>query len=205
MFDNFEAEFGSSGYPGHVESCASLPAPEVLATLFARYGGRSFRQGIYRVLSPETADHWASVIISAFPTYAGRIRCFGMDWLGRCFALDSERLEGGGEGVVMFEPGTGEALEVPCNLISFHEGELIQYREAALAESFYREWLENGGAAPTITQCIGYRTPLFLGGSDTLGNLELSDMDVYWTISAQLIQKTRSLPIGTVLPRISIE
>jgi hypothetical protein len=33
--------------------------------------------------------------------------------------------------------------------------------------------------------------PLFLGGEDNIDNLELTDMEVYWYIIAQLISKTK--------------
>lgn len=89
----------------------------------------------------------------------------------------------------MLEPGTAEALEIPCNIETFHENELIQYREEALAASFYQQWLECGGLPPAVNQCIGYKKPLFLGGTDTVDNLEVSDLDVYWTIAGQLIQR----------------
>ncbi|MEJ1993556.1 MAG: DUF1851 domain-containing protein, partial [Maritimibacter sp.] len=75
--------------------------------------------------------------------------------------------------------------------------EIIKYGDAALAASFYAQWLSSGGGAPTYTQCVGYRTPLFLGGEDEIGNLEIADVDVYWHIMTQLIEKTRSLPPGT--------
>ncbi len=35
--------------------------------------------------------------------------------------------------VLMLEPGTGEALEIPCTIKSFHDRELIENRDAALA------------------------------------------------------------------------
>ena len=97
----------------------------------------------------------------------------------------------------MFEPGTGEALEIPANLNTFHDDGLLDLGEAALAISFYEKWRSSGGAAPDYDQCIGYRRPLFLGGEDGIDNMEVSDLDVYWHITGQLIQKTRGLPQGT--------
>lgn len=105
----------------------------------------------------------------------------------------------------MFEPGTGEALEVPCNIVSFHESELIDYSEEALAASFYNKWLACGGKTPTIKQCIGYKKPLFLGGRDSVDNLEVSDLDVYWNISAQLIRRIQGMPPGAVINKFSID
>jgi len=51
--------------------------------------------------------------------------------------------------------------------------------------------------APNYTQCLGNRKPLFLGGTDELWNMELSDLDVYWHVVGQLVRKTRGLPLGT--------
>ena len=115
-----------------------------------------------------------------------------MDWLGRIFAADASRSEGGHSGVSMFQPGTGEVLEIPCDVDMFHQSELIEYCEEALAESFYRSWISSGGGLPAVDQCVGYKIPLFLGGVDDVQNLELCDLDVYWTISEQLIGRVRN-------------
>lgn len=96
-------------------------------------------------------------------------------------------------------------LETPCSAESFHEVELIDYREAALAESFFHSWLNAGGSPPLRTQCVGYRQPLFLGGTDTVPNLELTDLNVYWDIAVQLLRQTRGLPGGTIINNIRIE
>lgn len=97
----------------------------------------------------------------------------------------------------MFEPGTGEALEVPCDIQTFHDHELIAFCEEVLAADFHKAWLESGGGEPGYSQCIGFRKPLFLGGTGDLDNFELSDLGVYWHLMAQLIVQTRELPPGT--------
>lgn len=175
-----------------------------LGELLGTFGGSSFNSGIYRVLCGEDANKWNLLVASAFPSFGGRISCFGFDWLGRFFALDSARQESGKPAVVMFEPGTGQALEIPCSLVRFHESELIEFQEECLAKSFYDHWRSKGGEAPGITQCVGYKVPLFLGGADTVENLELSDIDVYWTVAAQLLQQSTGLPPGTLIRDVKI-
>jgi len=159
--------------------------------LLARFGGASFENGLYRVVRTSDVGEWNARVAAAFPEFGERVTCFGFDWLGRVFAVDSKRSEGGQPGVVMFEPGTGEALEIPCSIGSFHDEELIEYGDAALAIDFHKRWSANGGKAPQYGQCIGYKKPLFLGGADELGNLEMSDIDVYWHLLGQLILKPR--------------
>jgi hypothetical protein len=180
-----------------------ISAPD-LEGFFRAFGGASFRGGLYRIIHSANLDEWNQRVCLAFPAFEGRITCFGYDWLGRAFALDARRLEDNEAGVVMFEPGTGEALEIPSNFVSFHETELIKSDEAALAVSFYEKWRAAGGAAPTFEQCIGYRKPLFLGGADEVENLAVSDLDVYWHIGGQLICKARRLPPGTSV-RVSLD
>jgi hypothetical protein len=155
-------------------------------------GGRSFAGGLYRVHTPAAAARWASEVAAAFPDFPHGITCFGYDWLGRQFALDGARVDESGQPLVLlFEPGTGEALALPMNLAQFHEIELIQEADAALAEPFYREWrTRSGDDVPLgLDECVGYRVPLFLGGRDDVDNLERTDADVYWSLSGQMRQQ----------------
>ena len=144
-------------------------------------------------------EKWNSRVAVGFPEFGNRIKCFAFDWLGRVFAADLDRSEDEQPGVVMFEPGSGEALEIPCSVSVFHTKELIEFTDAALAENFYKQWLASDGDAPGYGQCIGYKLPLFLGGADKIGNLEVSDIDVYWHLFGQLIREARRLPPGTFL------
>jgi hypothetical protein len=164
--------------------------------LVAELGGNSFNDGLYRVVRVSDLDAWASRIGYAFPDFRGRVACFGYDWLGRAFAIDAKRLEGGRPGVVMFEPGTGQALKIPANIETFHDDEIIKFGESALAIDFHLRWRKLSHVTLAYDQCAGYKKPLFLGGVDDIENLEISDIDVYWRIVGQLILKTKGLPVG---------
>lgn len=205
MFEVFRKAFPRDALP-HPDPAAApaASATPALTEFFGEFGGGSFGGGLYRVVRPSDANIWDERVQLAFPEFAGHVTCFGFDWLGRVFSVDSRRTEEGRSGVLMLEPGTGEALEVPANLITFHSSELIEFGEAALAISFYDKWRAAGGAAPAYDQCVGYKRPLFLGGADEVENLELSDLDVYWHITGQLIRKTKGLPEGTPV-RITID
>jgi len=161
--------------------------------------------GAYRRLEAGEIEWATALACSAFPEFAARIRCFGVDWLGRLFATDAARVVDGEEHVLLIEPGTGEALEIPVSVREFHEVELVEQADAAVALSFFHQWLANGGQRPDQSQCVGYKVPLFLGGTDDLPNLELTDMDVYWTIAAQVLAKIRKLPLGTPIANVSID
>lgn len=171
-------------------------APEDLIFLWRHFSGRSFNEGLYRVMSNMQQTWSVEFVAVAFPNLANSIICFSYDWLGRLFALDMKRIVRGDQAILMLEPGTGQSLEIPVNLESFHNEELIVNADAALALNFYRNWRTSGGAAPKLGECVGYRKPLFLGGEDSIRNLELTDLEVYWHLSAQLIDQVRGLRPG---------
>lgn len=154
------------------------------AALRRAAGGCSFGGGLYRVhstASPTEADAWVN---EGFPEFGGDLQCFGFDWLGRQFAVAGPRA--GHEMVQLLEPGTGEALDTLVHFADFHDQELVDESEPALATGFFGEWRAAGGADPGFSQCVGYVRPLFLGGADDVSNLELFDIDVYWTLLGQM-------------------
>lgn len=168
-----------------------------LSELLSSFGGASFKHGLYRIIRASEVADWNERVCLGFPKFTGRITCFGYDWQGTAFATDTWRLEQGEPGVVMFEPGTGQALQIPANIRTFHEVELMEDEEAALAANMYADWRGAGGAEPAYNQCIGYKEPLFLNGKDEIENLELSDLEIYWHFMGQLIVQVKDLPPGT--------
>jgi Domain of unknown function (DUF1851) len=160
--------------------------------------------GAYRLHKSADIEHFTQLAHAAFPDLSKRVECFGADWLGRQFAHDHGRLRGKEPLVLMLEPGTGEALEIPADYSEFHAHELIEQAEAVAATSFFGQWRSAGGAPPSYDQCVGYRIPLFLGGQDDISNLEIIDFDVYWTMVAQLLTKARQMPVGTTLHHVEL-
>jgi hypothetical protein len=206
MFKRFEACFKEDAAVKRVreKDLFENKGEPRLKELLLRFGGASFNRGIYRVMNGIT-HHLANEFIAiAFPNFSERVVCFGYDWLGRIFALDGERREDKALAVLMFEPGTGEVLEIPSNLVTFHNNILVDDSEAALAFDFHKRWLALGGAIPKQKECVGYKQPLFLSGEDQVENLEISDLDVYWTLSGQLIDQVRGLSPGTQIGGVEL-
>lgn len=205
MFQRFIASFrpepsvekGSAWVPDG----PSAPGFSRLMDLFA---GCTFEAGLYRLHTDGSALAANRLVADAFPDFANRVACFGFDWLGRQFALDAARRAGEEPLVIMLEPGTGEAREIPASFSSFHNEELTEYANEALASEFFRAWEQaRPGSLPLAhSECVGYQVPLFLGGADAVENLEVIDLDVYWTICGQLLQGTRRLPAGATIRRI---
>ena len=206
MFENFAASFKPDQTPTTASgaSVAPIPGATGFSEFLTKYSGTSFNQGLYRVHAAGDVEKWTGIVVTAFPEYASRITCYAHDWLGRHICIDHESLEGGQAQTLLMEPGTGEALNIPVNFVQFHDDELVNHHDAALASGFYKQWLSAGGKMPSAGNCIGYKKPMFLNGADELENLEEQDMDVYWTISGQLLAKVRGLPPGTSLGSVSI-
>ena len=209
-FDRFRSEFrhelqnGGEVQPWSDQRLVEIRGYEGFVSWAA---GGWFDRGLYRLHTASTGLDGQAQADGAFPELRGRLSVFAYDWLGRQFALDFGRLEQGQPLVTMLDPGAGEALRIPSTFVEFHDEEIIDYRDAALACDFFTKWsVANEASLPLgATQCVGYRVPLFLGGRDQLDNLELSDFDVYWTICGQLRVKTFDLPLGTPVDGITLE
>jgi hypothetical protein len=174
--------------------------------LTERFAGCTFENGLYRLHDKESGPVAEIMIAEAFPHFAARALAFGYDWLGRQLAFDPERVEAGEPLVLLFEPGTGQVLEVPLSFEAFHE-ELPQMSEPVLASSFFAEWTRANPTTVPIarTDCVGYRVPLFLGGSDQIENLAVTDLAVYWSLCGQLRRGTGSVPAGTQIREVNID
>ena len=70
-------------------------------------------RGLYRLHTAMSAVAADGLVDAAYPDFEGRIECFGVDWLGRQFSLDSTRGRADDPEVLMFDVGAGEALEIP--------------------------------------------------------------------------------------------
>ncbi|WP_326565906.1 T6SS immunity protein Tdi1 domain-containing protein [Amycolatopsis rhabdoformis] len=204
MFQRFRAEYAPlrDAIPaGSTWRHERLVGVDGYLDFASEFAGATFGGGLYRVHDHASGAQASTLIAEAFPEYATRVCPFGYDWLGRQFAVDSGRTVAGQPQVLLLEPGTGEALEVPLSFAVFHDKELVEYAEAALATGFFDSWSgENGDSVPLRRdQCVGYRVPLFLGGQDVIENLEVSDLEVYWSICGQLRRRALNLPPGTVI------
>lgn len=129
-----------------------------------------------------------------FPQQLGGVTLIGYDWLGRILGIREL-----GQQIYLFEPGTGESLQITQGLKALFIQEVAHQQEALLAVNLNKEWLRCKGKIPRYGYCVGYKTPLFLGGVDDISNLELIDLDVYWHLSVQLIHKAKSKSLGDTI------
>ena len=138
-----------------------------------------------------------------FTKLRGEFNLIGYDWMGRCFAVDQR--DGDGKGlVVLLEIATLDMYYIEKDVAAFLNEVMPNQSEACLEVGRYQEWLE-GHAPVGRMECVGYRIPLFLGGDDSLENMEVSDMEVYWDMTDQLWEAVKDLPEGTKIGNVTFE
>jgi len=168
--------------------------------LLARFAGTTFGGGVYRLYGADEIGSWTAAVGEPFEDYRHSVRCFGRDWLCNQFCLDSRRKNARHEPLVlMFEISTGQVLEIPETLESFHSKAIVNDPHGTLLADTFRQWRLIDPQPLSSTECVGYKLPLFLNGKDELENLERIDAEVYWHITSQVLIKTRDLPEGTAV------
>ena len=183
----------------------TLEVDQDLKDAITSLGGKSFNDGLYRVYRGDEITAVTKTVVDAFPEYADQIIVFAADWLGRQFAVDYGRTEGGKPLVLLIEVGAGEAAQIPCSIIQFHNEELTEYQDDALALPFFKQWAKGDPKSEVgYSDCIGYKVPLFLGGEDTVENLERINMALYIDVCGQLRSKTMDLKDGQKISQVKI-
>lgn len=176
---------------------------ENLALILNALGGKTFNHGIYRVLHSRQVSSATAELENVFPEYRGRIVPFAFDWLGRYFACDRKRIEKGQPQVLLLEVGMGEAMQIDASIVDFHNVELVDFADDALAGKLWREWRTRNPADLSFKDCVGYKHLPILGGADELANLELTDMDVYVHLCGQIRNQVKRLPDGQRINRVT--
>jgi hypothetical protein len=206
VYERFLSAFSpvseGSAEPSAVEAVGNAPG---LAELLELAAGLAFGGGVVRVHSRDEADQVRLLAADAFPEFADVIIPIAEDWLGRQFCIDAKRTTGPRKRLLLLEPGSGEAFDIDCGIPELFDIEFVNDPDTYLALDLFREWTAAGGAVPQKGQCVGFKVPLFLGGSGSVANLELSDRDVYWSLMGQLRAQTRDLPNGTQIGGIEIQ
>ncbi|WP_443751056.1 hypothetical protein [Asticcacaulis solisilvae] len=163
------------------------------------YSGKSYGRGIYRFHDFSKCDFWTKIVLSIFPEQRGKLFCFSYDWLGRQFAFDPNDHNT----IHMVDIDQGEVLSMESSLENFHDVELVENSDDILAVGAFNDFFGANSSIATY-QSVGYKKPLFLGGEDRRENREVIDMEVYWSIGAQLLDKIKPLAAGTRVDSIKL-
>ena len=166
--------------------------PATYRTFLQRLPAVSFKGGALRVLTPATKPSIASWNSEQgwhadWPEWRNRFVVFAFDWLGNQIAFDRNEAMNISE----FEPGTGNINSVPVDFSGFLDL-LVDSGEEILLEASFTKWRTLTGRTLEFNQCVGHKIPLFLGGSDSFDNMEVSDLSVHVSIMGQVYRAAAS-------------
>jgi hypothetical protein len=194
VFSAFSQNFEITSSGSKAERLTLLEFPEWILQapgfqlFMSDYAGMTFNQGLYRVHNGATAAKWTDIILSAYPQKRGRVGLFAYDWQGNQYALDQDRMRDGEPLILMFAISIGRVLQVEASFVDFHDCEIID-NDDILLRSMFEEWSNHSHKEISPLECVGFIHPLFLGGDESLSNMEVIDMEVNWEISTQILSQ----------------
>lgn len=169
--------------------------PDRATTRFAEadYCGRSFNGGLVRFHDSVTGPMFRDYVRQAFPDLVVGADVLAFDWRGRQVVTqpDSDQL-------LIADPDLGATIE----FLTVAEFALILSHDAAssvLDGEDLARWIRASDAEdPRIpwSKAVSPRVPAFAGGESGFEDLELSDLEVLWDFTAQVLEKIRDLPPG---------
>jgi len=162
----------------------------------AGYCGHSFNEGLLRFHDSVSASIFRQVCFQALPevhSYDRNADVLAFDWNGKQYL--TAKVKGQKSIMVLvadIAAGTVEAL-APVEVFAaiLKQPDVGEY----FSGSLYDEWraaVGKPGSGLAFTDCVEYTTPFWLGGPDSIDNMQLTDMDVSWTVGAQLRAQARA-------------
>lgn len=146
-----------------------------------RTAGKVFLNGLYTIFKKEDAEKWNRIIGEYFPDSKGNFSALGHDWMGKAFVIAN-----GSNMIYMFDPEERKCYATDMDLAAFHD-ELADDTDGMLAAEYFRQWAaKNPHKTIRYGECVGLIVPLCLGGRDEIDNLEVIDMEVYWTMTLDI-------------------
>ena len=171
-----------------------------LKNVFDNFSGCTIYYGLFRFHSFGSSFYWTEIVTEYFKNYKNKLYCFGFDWVGRNYAKDLLN-----DTIYLIDSAIGKVLtleNVPIDM--FLNEDLVEYRNETLNTEYFNKLISKDN--PLMFQkCMGFKTPLFLGGKDEINNYELIDMEVYWEIDYQLYCKVNNLPEDTLINKIKLK
>lgn len=177
--------------------------PSILQPIIQLMSGATLDSGFYRFHTPESARTGTQACSRLITGFEGRYYSFAFDWLGREVAVDIRPRPEDGY-VIVVDPGAGEYLKTGCRLSDWHDA--VASDEDPLAGTFYSEWRSQDTERGPLRfdQAVGYKIPLFLGGRDEVGNLEVVPRGLYFELCTQLAHGTRHMSPGETIDQVII-
>lgn len=153
-----------------------------------------YNHGIYQIVTSVESVELGVMIESVFPTVAGKIVPFAVDWMGRVFAIDSSLCDlHEAATVTCFDLAEPSSFTTNANFDDFHNSVAVDMTDELLNINQLHQWTASHSLPEDGVSCIGYKIPLFMGGLDEIDNMELSIRSVYLHLLTELFKVTDHL------------
>lgn len=192
--EDFLATFPSDGGTAEPFSDPRLAQLDGFNELVGLGAGTSFGNGIVRIHSEREVLRASRFVRESFPEYGNSAVPVAKDWLGRQFAVPLAAGAPRPDLLLLIEPGSGEVFEIDCGVVDLFNAEMVADPVTYLASDLFEAWREANPVILSSDQCVGFKVPLFLGGAGSVGNLEVSDESVYWSLFGQMRLQGRIPP-----------
>jgi hypothetical protein len=182
MFEEFEVEFEPTARAPRSGTPVPSGGDPQLDRLFSQWEGVTFEHGLYRVHTAASAAAAKKMADEMFTGIDDYHFFFAVDWKGRQYAWCTDV-----KSVAIYEPAYGEAFDPEASIAEFHNHSLLEADREILCPAEFEQWRAASGVTDLpFDKCVGLTQPLFLGGTEDLDNMEMSDIGVYWSFTAQL-------------------
>lgn len=187
------------------ESNSSPYAPEAVGPLIVenRLPGCTFNNGLLRFHNEESGAVAQQCLFQCFGESAVELTPFAFDWLGRHYC----RVQIDGQDMAV---RTDSAFQ-EASVITDFDKTVIYFLEVDEAPDLLdiglmeRIFERLGVSGLKFTECIGFKIPPFLGGTEEISNFELNNIDVYWTFNTSVYDSVKHLPPGTPISGFEID
>jgi hypothetical protein len=154
--------------------------------LIATLGSRRLYKGAYFTLNTEESKICTELCLLLRSDFRGYITAIGHDWKGSIFAADVSRVSGGMPIILCFDVNSCEVLNTNTPMNDFLDELIIDQGHDVFDLLEYDDWVKSKGELSQPMRCVGYKVPLALSGSLDSQNMAECDLDVYWSLTAEI-------------------
>lgn len=141
-----------------------------------------FDDGLYTLLSEKSSKKSLRVLRDNKIKYSdAELQIFAIDWLGRMYGLakNDEKY------VYIFDIVESKVFKAKGDTNFFHDVILVEDNKSALDYKLFKKWHKRTKYLLEENECVSLKLPPFFGGKLEISNLEVLDIDVYWSLSSQ--------------------
>jgi hypothetical protein len=166
----------------------------------AGYSGGSFNNGLLRFHDAESGPALREHVLAGFPELKrGKADVVAFDWHGRQVVALKQGFRREAK-LVLADIGRG-TVEDLADVSTFATGLLNDaVVDALFDQGPFEAWRAHAGEAGealAFHDCVEFMVPVYLGGSESLENLNRVDMGVAWDLGVQIWSQVKDLPPGT--------